>query len=195
MRKLGGLRTVLVVVGALTLAAAAVLATRFGSDPSSVDSPLVGKPVPEAALELFATGDEVRLNEVDADVLVVNFWAPWCGPCLLEHQELNAAAGRHGDESVAFAGIAVHSERAEIDRFLDRVGPSIPTLIDAESRPAIDFGVFGVPETFFIDGEGIVRARVTGPVDGDLIDEMIERLRAGREVTSLETGEIQTRQD
>jgi cytochrome c biogenesis protein CcmG/thiol:disulfide interchange protein DsbE len=118
-------------------------------------------------------------------VMVINFWAPWCVPCLGEHQMLNQTVAGFAADKVRFVGIAYQSTDSDVADFLDRVGRNIPTLRDPDGVASIDFGVVGVPETFFVDPTGIVRARVAGPLTQKLLTTVIDRLLQGQSITDL----------
>ena len=160
----------------MTVALAAVFAGRFGQDPRAVASPLVGKPAPTRALPMLDGSGELSLEAFEGDVVVVNFWASWCVPCRREHAELAAAAERYSGQDVRFLGVVYQDRASDAQRFLDELGQSYDNVIDPGSRAAIDFGLFGVPETFFIDREGIVRSRINGPVTAEAVAAAVDPL-------------------
>ena len=160
----------------LTVALAAVFAGRFGEDPRAVASPLVGKPVPTRTLPMLDGSGELSLDEFEGDVVVVNFWASWCIPCRREHAELAAAARHYEGQDVRFVGVVYQDRANDAQRFLDELGQPYANVIDPGSRAAIDFGLFGVPETFFIDRDGIVRSRINGPVTADAVVAAVDPL-------------------
>lgn len=155
--------------------------TVFGNDSRFADSALIGKPMPAMALADVDSG-QARPIESPGNVLVVNFWAPWCVPCRTEHPLLNTLAVRYADHAVRFVGVTYQSNLGDAAAFLDRGGRGMPNVFDPDGRAGIEFGVVGVPETFFIDRAGIVRARVIGPVSEALVVEVVDRLLAGEPV-------------
>ena len=160
----------------VTVSLAAVFAGRFGEDPRAVASPLVGKPAPGRALPLLDGDGRLSLTDLKGSVVVVNFWASWCIPCRREHAELAAAAARYENDDVRFVGIVYQDSDRNARRFLDELGRSYDNVTDPGSRAAIDFGLFGVPETFFIDRDGIVRSRINGPVTEETVTAAVEPL-------------------
>ena len=96
--------------------------------------------------------------------MVINFWATWCQPCIVEHPVLLAGARKY-EGRVAFLGVVYQDEPAAIRRFVSVRGAWGPSLIDENSGVAIAYGVYGAPETFFIDANGTIVEKVTGAVD------------------------------
>ncbi|HSD25803.1 MAG TPA: redoxin family protein [Vicinamibacteria bacterium] len=143
-----------------------LLLLNLDRDPHLVASPLVGRPAPQFALPPLDGGAPIALSTLRGRPVVVNFWATWCVPCLQEHPVLVEAARTLGDR-VQFLGVVYEDGEPEVRRFLARRGSAYPSLLDPESRTAIAFGVFGVPETFFVDGEGRIAAKHVGPLDAE----------------------------
>ena len=157
-----------------------LLFTGFERDPRAIASPLIGQPAP-AWSQTTLDGDTLSADDLAGRPYVVNFWASWCVPaCVDEHPVLSAAHHEHGDE-MAMVGVLVNDDAGSARAFLDRYGdPGYPTVLDDAGRLAIDFGVTGPPETFFVDADGIVRDKHTGPLD----DESIARRLASIGVDS-----------
>lgn len=176
-------------IALLTLAAlvgiAAAFGTRFGTDPGVVDSPLIGRSAPDVTLPYLEQDGELSLTDLRGQVVVVNFWASWCVPCREEHDDLVTAAERYRDQNVTFVGIVYQDQPDQAISFLDELGRGYDHLIDPGSRAAIDFGVFGVPETFFFDRDGTVAAKVVGRSDLALLSSTIETILAGGQPNSV----------
>ncbi|NNL98808.1 MAG: redoxin domain-containing protein [Acidimicrobiia bacterium] len=158
-----------------------VFAGRFGKDPRLVDSPLIGKPAPSIELPHLEQSGSWSLEALNGQIVVVNFWASWCVACRLEHDDLLAAANASRDEGVQFVGVDFQDNRDDAVAFLDELGrgQGYVYLVDPGSRVAIDYGVFGIPETFFIDANGIVAAKIAGESTFDVLMSTIEGIRRG----------------
>jgi cytochrome c biogenesis protein CcmG/thiol:disulfide interchange protein DsbE len=153
----------------------AVLAAGFGKDPRAIDSPLVGKPAPAFTLLPLDGGAPVSLATLRGKPAVVNFWATWCQPCQAEHADLVAAAQRW-EGRASFLGVVYQDTPEKIRAWLGARGGAYPTLIDQGSAVAIAFGVYGVPETYLLDGQGVIRHKITGPVVPQELDRMLAAL-------------------
>ena len=140
-------------------------------DPDGLPSTFVGRAAPD--LSVLALQDLPSVSDSDIDgagVKLVNFWASWCAPCRVEHPNLEALA----DEGIEIYGINYKDDPANAIAFLDELGnPYIGAAQDAEGRTARDWGVYGVPETFVVDGDGTVLARVAGPVTQRTLERTI----------------------
>lgn len=182
-----------VAVGAVVLAV--VLASRFGTDPGLVDSPLIGRPAPGFHLPTLDGSGSISLDELQGDIVVVNFFASWCLECRLEHDDLVATANIFGDRGVSFVQIAYQEESAASLAYLEEVGASPFThyLRDPGSRTAIAYGVFGIPETFFIDGNGVVVGKIIGEADALVLGATIDAIRRGETPGQSVTGDTQQR--
>lgn len=171
-------RLALVALAAM-IGVAAAYGTRFGTDPTVVNSPLLNQTAPSITLPYLERAGTLSLADLHGDVVVVNFWASWCTACREEHDDLILAAQRFRDRGVTFLGI-VYQDRPELAiGMLDEMGRGYDNLTDPGSQAAIDFGVFGVPETFFIDRNGTVVAKVVGRSDVALLTDTIQTILAG----------------
>lgn len=176
----------------ISLGVLAAYGSRFGTDPGVVDSPLIGRPAPDFELPLLEGSGTVALSELRGDIVVVNFWASWCVPCREEHPDLLLAAERYRDDGVTFVGVVYQDGRNPAIRFLDELGRGYDHVMDEGSRTAIDFGVFGIPETFFIDRTGAVAAKVIGRSDTELLTRTIEAMLDGRTPESVSRAGYET---
>jgi cytochrome c biogenesis protein CcmG, thiol:disulfide interchange protein DsbE len=158
-RPFWALAAVAVVAGLLLFA----FASGFGRDPHEVPFALKGKPAPDFTLTRLDTGEKVTLAELRGRPLVLNFWASWCGPCQLEHPTLARAAKRFQADA-HFFGVVFEDTQEDAQHFARPLDASFPQLMDAQSRMAVDYGVTGVPETYFIDAQGIIRDKYVGPL-------------------------------
>lgn len=161
---------------ALVIAAPLVLllASGFGRDPNAVTSPIVNHPVPAFALRTF-DGRRVSASTLKGRPAIVNFWASWCVSCKQEHQALRRAWQQYG-KHITFLGVDYQDHVADARSFLSKFGGGWPELVDPGGRTAIDFGVYGVPETYFVDRKGVVRYKATGPVTPAVLSAQIQRL-------------------
>lgn len=160
----------------VSLALLAVLWKGFGRDPHAVPFMLQGKPAPAFTLRSLHTGEEVSLASLKGRPVVLNFWASWCGPCITEHPVLEWGAQEFGQDA-HFYGVVFEDTDDNARAFLRRHGESFPQLVDPRSRVAVDYGVAGVPETYFIDAEGIIRGKHVGPIDPDRLTRAVGELR------------------
>jgi cytochrome c biogenesis protein CcmG/thiol:disulfide interchange protein DsbE len=160
---------------ALFLVLAGFLARGLKLDPREVPSPLIGKPAPAFTLaRLDAVDQSVKRDDLLGKVWVLNVWASWCAPCREEHPLLVEFARR---KLAPVYGLNYKDTRANGQAFLRQLGnPYEVSLFDADGRVGIDFGVYGVPETFVIDAKGIVRLKHVGPLTPEVIRTRIEPL-------------------
>lgn len=167
-------RQVMIIGLVITAPLVAILASGFGKDPHTIDSPLVGRDAPTFALRQLDGGQTVGLKNAQQPT-VVNFWATWCRPCVQEHGVLTAAARRHKGK-VRFLGVVYEDTEERIRAYLKRSGAAYPTLIDEAGKTAIAYGVYGVPETFFIDTNGQIVAKHAGPLNPRSIENYLQKL-------------------
>ncbi len=150
-----------------------LLFSGFGRDPREVASPLIGRPAPSWTLTSL-DGETLSSEDLAGRPYVVNFWASYCIPaCVDEHPVLAAAHEQHGDE-VAIVGVLFNDTATDGEGFLARYGDAgYPQLIDPDGRLAIEFGVTGPPESYFVDADGLVRAKQFGPLTDALMTERL----------------------
>jgi cytochrome c biogenesis protein CcmG/thiol:disulfide interchange protein DsbE len=165
----------------------ALLAFGMTRDPRSIPSPLPGRAAPLFTHSVFApgadsilrmnVGDTVRLADRRGQVVVVNFWASWCLACRDEHLDLSQTAMRFANKGVRFYGL-LYNDREEngVQWIAERGGQAYPALSDPGARTAIDYGLYGVPETFVVDRNGVVAHKYVGPVFADSLSRLLDSL-------------------
>ena len=154
-------------------AAVSVAAVGFGRDPSVVSSHAVSRSAPEL---VGTTLDRQHFDLTDqrGKVVLVNVWASWCGPCRSEYPVLVAAAKGLGPRGLVVVGINTQDSRAKAQAFLKELGgAAYPSVSDDDGTHAINWGTFGVPETFVVDRDGTVRTRLAGEVTAEWIDQNV----------------------
>ncbi len=159
----------------LTAPLVALLAAGFGRDPKLRSNELEGKKAPLFSLKTL-NGEPFSLEASKGSPVVVNFWSTWCQPCKIEHPVLMNAASAYGPAGVKFVAVLYQDDTAKARAYLNRAGSYWPTLEDPGGRTAIDYGVAGVPETFFIDKKGTIVRKVSGPVNQEIMVTTLEQL-------------------
>ncbi|MBH1961656.1 MAG: DsbE family thiol:disulfide interchange protein [Rhodocyclales bacterium] len=151
----------------LPLAAFAVLvvflAIGLTHDPREVPSPLIGKPAPAFTLpQLHDASKKFSVADMKGQVWLLNVWASWCVSCREEHPLLVEFAKTH---AVPVIGLDYKDQVADAKQWLEKLGnPYTQIAVDSDGRVGIDYGVYGVPETYVIDKQGIIRMKHTGPI-------------------------------
>jgi cytochrome c biogenesis protein CcmG/thiol:disulfide interchange protein DsbE len=142
----------------------AVLAYGFRTDPRAIPSPLVGRPALPFALTTYE-GAPVSLEAHRGHVVLLNFWASWCYPaCYEEAPVLESAWRAYRERGLVVIGIDIQDTEAAGRRFIQQFGLTFPNAPDPKGKVSIDYGVYGVPETFLIDRRGLIRDKKVGAV-------------------------------
>lgn len=146
----------------------------LSGNPSELPSALIGKPVPAfslPAIEGLAIPGFDSAGLKQGRVTLVNIWASWCGPCRIEHPLLMELSKR-GD--IRLYGLNYKDDPANAQHFLETLGqPYAAAGADIDGRAGVDWGVYGVPETFVIDGQGFIRFKFVGPLSPDAISAVL----------------------
>lgn len=151
----------LVILVAVAVPILAVLAFGFTRDPREIPTPLLAKPAPGFTLTLFG-GSQVALEQFRGKVVFLNFWASWCPPCRAEARTLEAAWQKYKDQDVVFLGVDIQDKEEDARAFIKEFGITYPNGRDASGAVAISYGLWGIPETFFIDRQGRITYKHVG---------------------------------
>ena len=146
-------------------------------DPSEVPSVMIGKPVPAFDLPALVAGSPgLKSSELKGHVTLINFFASWCVPCRAEHPLLFTLAQ---DKRIQIEGIAYKNKQSDTNAYLAELGnPYARVVVDDSGRTAIDFGLYGVPESYLVDRDGVIRFRQVGPLTEDVIEQKLRPLIA-----------------
>jgi len=156
----------------------------FYQDPRYIPSPLVGRAAPDFSLELF-DGKTVRLSELRGKTVLVDFWASWCLPCRAEARDLEAAWKQQG-EDVLFLGINIQDTEAEALKFIDEFGITFANGRDPDGKISVDYGVWGIPEAFFVSPTGRITYKHIGAIPPPLLAAKLQE--AQRDLVSTGSG-------
>ena len=177
-------RGVLPIAGILAMVALLVFVFngRFGQDPRLVDSPLIGRPISDMSFDYLEQDGTFAIADQRGTVLVINFWASWCFPCRLEHDDLTSTALAYQDRGVHFLGIVYQDEPEQASAFLDEFGrgTNYSYVVDPDSRAIVELGVFGVPETYIVDANGIIQGKIAGEVNATVLQRALDQVLAGQ---------------
>jgi cytochrome c biogenesis protein CcmG/thiol:disulfide interchange protein DsbE len=163
----------------LALVPVGILAYGLRANPRAIPSPLVGRAAPEFVLPRFDGAGDLRLAELRGRVVVVNFWASWCIPCREEAAALEAVWRRHERNGLVMVGVNIQDSRPAAGEFLRQTRPTYPNVVDATGKTSIAYGIYGVPETFVLDRDGTIRARIVGAVDAGRLAAAVDALVGG----------------
>jgi len=164
------------IVPAVVLPLGWLLLSGFGRDPREIGSPLIGRAAPAWSATTL-DGATLSSEDLAGQPYIVNFWASWCIPaCVDEHPVL---ADAHRERGIAIVGMLYQDTPDDARGFLARYGDAgYDHVIDTDGRLAVEFGVTGPPESYFVDADGIVRAKQFGPLTAALLDERLAAVGA-----------------
>ncbi|MBI2883997.1 MAG: TlpA family protein disulfide reductase [Candidatus Methylomirabilis oxyfera] len=153
-----------------------LLAYGFKTNPREVPSPLVGRQAPPFAMTMF-DGSSNSLEALRGKPVVLNFWASWCFPaCYEEAPYLEAAWQAYRDRGLIVIGVDIQDRDADAKAFIERFKLSFPNAPDPQGKITIDYGVYGVPETFFIKRDGTIHYKHVGALDAKVLKAKIDEM-------------------
>jgi cytochrome c biogenesis protein CcmG/thiol:disulfide interchange protein DsbE len=154
----------------------ALLAYGFRVNPRDIPSPLVGRPAAAFTLTAF-DGAPVSLESLRGKVAVVNFWASWCHPaCYEEAPVLERGWRAYRDRGVVVLGVAIQDKPQAAQKFISDFRLTFPNAQDVTGKVSVDYGVYGVPETFFVSRDGRIRGKHVGAVTDEVFRSQVDAL-------------------
>jgi cytochrome c biogenesis protein CcmG/thiol:disulfide interchange protein DsbE len=169
LARAGTLLAIVALVVTLTLA--------FRRDPHDIRTGTVGKPAPAFTLSRLDGGAPLSLSQYAGRAVVLNFWASWCIPCKQENPALVRAYERYRTSDVVIIGILYQDSTDSGRAYVRDLGVLWPTVADEDGRVSLSYGVFGIPETYFIGADGVIAGRHIGPIDEQTLITGIEAIR------------------
>lgn len=146
-------------------------------DPRKIPTVLVGTQAPGFVGPDVQSGNELSLDQFRGKVIVLNFWASWCQECKVEHENLLRLYDQFKDNpNFAMLGVNYQDNVPDAQAYLKFYGSSFPHVRDVKGALAIDYGVYGVPETFVIDQQGIIRHKWIGPIVGQVYTNLTKNV-------------------
>ena len=149
-------------------------------DRTAIDSPLIGRPAPDFSLPVMGEpGRRLGNRDLLGEPFLLNVWGSWCPNCRVEHPVITELA-RSG--AVRVVGYNYKDEPVDAQRWLAQLGnPYFVNVVDADGRAALDWGIYGAPETFLVDARGIVRWKFVGPITPEVVrDDILPTLESAR---------------
>jgi len=162
-----------------------LLAFGFTRDARYITSPLLAKEAAPFTLTLF-DGGQLSQSDLRGKAVFLNFWASWCVPCRAEAKELEAAWQRLRDKNVVFVGVAIQDKEKDSRAFLEEFNITYANGWDESGKIAVDYGVWGIPESFFIDPQGRITYKHVGGIRAAMVTAKLEE--ASRGIVSAREG-------
>jgi cytochrome c biogenesis protein CcmG/thiol:disulfide interchange protein DsbE len=163
----------------------ALLAYGFTRDSHYITSPLMAKPASPFTLTLF-DGKKLTLEDLRGKAVFLNFWASWCPPCREEAKDLEVAWQKVKDQNMVFVGVALQDTDENSREFLKEFSVTYPNGKDESGKIAVDYGTWGIPESFFIDPQGRITYKHVGGIRAALVVTKIAE--ASKSIASAQEG-------
>jgi cytochrome c biogenesis protein CcmG/thiol:disulfide interchange protein DsbE len=168
-----------------------LLAFGFTRDSRYINSPLLAKTAPPFSLTLF-DGRKITLEELRGKAVFLNFWASWCVPCRAEAKDLEAAWQQVKGKNMVFIGVALQDPEENSRAFLKEFNVTYPNGRDDTGKIAVDYGVWGIPESFFIDPEGRITYKHVGGIRAAMVVSKLQEAAKGILSAQEGRGELQS---
>jgi len=168
-----------------------LLAFGFQRNARYINSPLIAKDAAPFTLTLF-DGRQVTLQELRGKAVFLNFWASWCVPCRAEAKDLEATWQRNKDKNMVFLGVALQDTEKDSRAFLKEFNVTYPNGRDDSGKIAVDYGVWGIPESFFIDPQGRITYKHVGGIGAPMVTAKLEEALRGIVTVKEGQGETQS---
>jgi len=156
----------------------ALLAFGFTRDSRYIVSPLIAQPATPFTVTTFK-GDKLTLNDLRGKAVFLNFWASWCLPCRAEARDLEAAWQKVKDKNMVFLGVALQDTDKNSLEFLKEFNVTYPNGKDESGKIGVDYGTWGIPESFFIDPHGRITYKHVGGIRAALVIAKLEEATKG----------------
>ena len=147
----------------------------FGVNSRFGEVPVDQRPAPDFAEESLE-GHMVSVEELRGKVVMLDFWSSWCWPCRREAPTLAQVYGEYRDRDVEFVGVAIWDKPKAVADYAREFGLPYPNVLDEKGEIAIDYGIAGIPEKFFIDAQGNLTRSFVGPIDAESLREVLDGL-------------------
>lgn len=153
-------------------------AVNLVATPSDINNVEAGQVAPDFGL-VDLTGEVRRLSDFRGQAVIINFWASWCAPCVIEMPELQSVYEERGEEGLVILAVNREEDEVVVDRFFnERMGLTFTALLDSTGSVAGTYGVFNMPTTYFVDGSGVVREVHRGPMTVGQIEDYLAGLES-----------------
>ncbi len=181
-------RIITLTIAGLSLGVLGVLIKGLTLNPSIVSSTLIGKPALDFEVEVLEgaawlpklSGNKIKLSDLHGKRLILNFWASWCVSCREEAAQMEKFWEKYRDRGIIILGVAIQDTPEAAREFAKLHGKTYPIALDVSGKTTIDYGVYGVPESFFIDENGIIIHKEAGPITFELLEQINSSYQASQ---------------
>jgi peroxiredoxin len=125
-------------------------------------------------------GEKVSLSDFRGDVVLINFWATWCGPCRAEIPDFEQVYGNHKDKGLVILGLNQQESPAVIEPFAEELGMTYPVLLDEQGQVMSEYRILGLPTSVLVDRDGVIQVRHTGTMTANQLESQLDDLLSGK---------------